>query len=157
MAKRRKKPTVRRDPPIAPTPETKAKMTADPLRVMVEKGFIDANGKRRYLTPEGEQSVDEIRKIWFAVCREVMSKGMSFGREPRGRAEMPEWIARAHAKVFLPWAEAHKGQMDLILSVVVDRLEPDAWLCHVVADALYDYARYRRAAEKSVDRAACAA
>ena len=133
MARRGRPP--KRDETTPPTPETLARMEQDPLRALIIEGLIDT---------AGERAADEIREIYTAVCRCVMRRQARYGQEfgmPSGvPVELPDALALAHAKVYLPWVHATKPTVvDATLSLVVDRV---AVQCSTaVAMALSNYAR----------------
>ena len=115
---------------ILPTPETKAKLTDDPLWPIVQPNSAL------------QDAAEEIGKIWFALTKQLFSKGMTYERREAGKAaEMPEGLAWAHAHVYVPWS-LHWGRVaGEVIDIVVDRqpvAEPER-----VRDALRDYARRR--------------
>ena len=134
MAKKRKRRNARRPDLIPPTPETKAKLEADPLRMMVEKGLIDS---------AGERAANEIAAVFYSVCRGVMRHAKPLGPYTPGIFEMADEIAEAHALRYLPWCRDNRPQtVSATIDLVVDRVAPkEGAVRDAVADALADYAR----------------
>lgn len=136
--RRKRREPVRVEDRVEATPETTAKLTADPLMAMVEAGQVDS---------AGERAASEIRAVYLAVCRAVMVRPTNLGGEfcapSRGKpAEIPESLARAHAERYLPWTRDHDPEtLDDLLRVVVEREPIAPWRRHDIAVALDDYAR----------------
>ena len=135
MAKKRRTRRTRREMRVyeetGPTAETKAKLEADPLRMLIDARFVNT---------DMERAAAEIRAVYLAIVREVMSKPQAFGRLPGGKAEMPDGLAEAHARRYVPWVADMGGEtVDLTLRIAVDR-QP-AYPVEPVIFALRDYAR----------------
>lgn len=118
----------------APTPQTRAKLTTDPLQSILAGADVSL-----------EHAADEIYSVYTAICRSVMSRTQAFGSRIPGRGELTDEIARAHAQTYLPWVAATGSNLvDLVLSVVVDRNEPPFGR-DAICRALQDYAQRMRA------------
>ena len=128
------------------TPETIAKLQPDPLQKMVQAGLIDSGGER---------AAEEIKCVYLAICRDVVSKNMQANGTARGRYRMSEELDRAHAETYLPWTrENRKSAVESTIDLCVDRKDPMSSLAeNAIAHALMDYAR-RMLGAKRVDRVA---
>lgn len=117
----------------APTAQTRAKLTADPLQAILAGQDVSL-----------EHAADEIYRVYTAVCRAVMGKTQAFGNRIPGLGELTDEIAWAHAQTYLPWVATTKPNLvDLVLSVVVDRQDPPFGK-DAIRRALGDYARRMR-------------
>jgi hypothetical protein len=116
-----------------PTPETVAKQRPDPLKALADLGRLDGAGLA---------AAYEIRDVYTAVCRDAMMTGMSYTRSSGGRrAEIPEELARAHARRYLPWvAETGSRIVDAVLRVVVEGEPPGGASEGEICRALRRYA-----------------
>lgn len=130
---------------VGPTPETLAKLRQDPLLALFERYESQNDGDEGAL----ERAADEIRAVYLAVCGMLMAGvggGHRYGQGPGGRREIPPFLAWAHARTYLPWANATKRTtLEAVINLVVERnlVHPD--LCIAAAAALADYAgRMRR-------------
>lgn len=140
MRRRRGRPP-RREAYPGPTPETRAKLTPDPLLALLESyGGGDA---------ALEMAAEEIRAVYHAVCGMLMAgigERYRHGRARGGRREMPSFLAWAHAQTYLPWADGTQpATLAAVIDLVVDRrpVRPD--IAPAVVAALRDYAgRMRR-------------
>tara|TARA_R110000751_G_scaffold11177_4_gene39946 strand:- start:342 stop:752 length:411 start_codon:yes stop_codon:yes gene_type:complete len=117
------------------TPETAAKLRPDPLQTLMRTANMG---------PAEERAAAEIRAVYIAVCRDVMGKVMSWtppGVDGRGRGEMSNGLAEAHAARFRPWTLAWRKYTTPILRLIIEREEPGMAFRPMVAMALRDYAR----------------
>lgn len=133
--RRRGRPSVREERTEA-TPETLAKLEPDPLQALLE-----AHAGREMV--ELERAADEIRAVFFAVCRAVMRKPASYGDHlPRSRGDMSEHLARAHTQTYLPWAQdQYPRVMEACIDLIVDRRPIYPAFNLEVLVALRDYAK----------------
>lgn len=115
------------------TPETRAKLEEDPLHRMVAAGMVDS---------AGERAAEEIKCVFLAICRDVIGKTMRHGVYARGKFEISDDLAHAHADRYLPWCRAHRpAVIEATIDLVVERKPPRSGLIlDGVADALADYA-----------------
>lgn len=118
---------------IGATPETRAKLEADPLHGMAVAGMIDS---------AAERAAEEIKCVFMAICRDVIGKTMRHGMYARGKFEISDDLAHAHADRYLPWCRANRRQIvEATIDLVVDRKLPGSGLVlAAVANALADYA-----------------
>lgn len=145
MAKRRNRQAKRREPVrrverIEPTPETKAKLTDDPLRKLVEPGPRGENPK---LSADGETAASEIAAVFFAVVQRLMPRRMKFTDPIQGVEDMPAELARLYNERYLPWARRTAPRtVAATIDLVVDRIEPaNEFTERAVIEALEDYAK----------------
>lgn len=120
---------------VGATPETMAKLEEDPLQRMAAAGMIDS---------AGERAAEEIKYVFLAVCRDVIARTMRPTiAYARGRFEIPDDLATAHAERYLPWCRAQRPRVvEATIDLVVERRLPrSGLLLDLVADALADYAR----------------
>ena len=121
-----------------PTPETLAKLAADPLWEMIhpKKGtpLVDT---------AGERAAEEIRAVYMAVVRGLMSRRPSVQRTDGSvPPEMPTELAEAHAQRYLPWVrETNPKVIALVIDLVVDRHPMGHWNRRICAGAIRGYAR----------------
>ena len=123
---------------VGPTPETLAKLQADPFNVLVILGMLDTAQRDAGL---------EIRAIWYAITGRLMAKCGE--RSPtRGGDGMSEKLAQAHALVYLPWARYWGRLIEEVIDLVVDARIPDQAATRAdlgnLGEMLEDYARRRR-------------
>ncbi len=120
---------------VGATLETRAKLKEDPLHRMALAGMIDS---------AAERAAEEIKCVFLAVCRDVIAKTMRPGLVySRGKFEIPDDLAHAHADRYLPWCRANRPAIvEATIDLVVERRPPQSGLVlNAVADALADYAR----------------
>jgi len=132
MSRRR---PVQKSERFGATPETASKLRPDPLQVLMRTANMG---------PAEERAAAEIRSVYLAVCRDVMGRVMSWtppGVDGRGREEMPNGLAVAHAVRFRPWSVAWRKYTTPILRLVVEREDPGMAFRPMVVMALRDYAR----------------
>jgi hypothetical protein len=118
---------------IGATPETRAKLLEDPLQRMVAAGMVDS---------AGERAAEEIKCVFLAICRDVIGKTMRHGMYARGKFEISDDLAHAHADRYLPWCRGNRPSIvEATIDLVVERKPPRSGLIlDGVADALADYA-----------------
>ncbi len=119
---------------IGATPQTSAKLEEDPLQRMVAAGMIDS---------AGERAAEEIKCVFLAICRDVIGKTMRPGVYTRGKFEISDDLAHAHADRYLPWCRTNRPPIvEATIDLVVERKPPKSGLIlDAVAVALADYAR----------------
>lgn len=134
--KKRRKPQRRERPEprrVGPTPETRAKALDDPLQQLVTDGKIDA---------AGERAAEEIRRVFLAVCRDVMAKISRPVPMAGGKAEMSDELDIAHSDRYLPWVrDTARNVVAATLDLVLERRKPAAFMEAAICRALQDYAR----------------
>ena len=139
-AKRRR---VNRSERVDPTPETVRHLQPDPLYWVLHNAWRhlgeDMDTANRRLA---EDAADEIRSVYLAVLKEVMSKNATYNKHRIGGAyELTERLARIHAKRYIPWTQRNaRNVVEGTITVVVDR-EPTLVEYPLIARALLDYAR----------------
>jgi hypothetical protein len=92
----------------------------------------------------GERAAEEIKCVFLAICRDVIRKTMRPSIVyARGKFEIPDDLAQAHAERYLPWCRDHRRQIvEATIDLVVERKPPATGLVlEAVADALADYAK----------------
>ena len=116
------------------TPQTRAKLTPDPLALILMGQDISL-----------EYAADEIYAVYTAICRSVMAKSPGFGQRIPGKGELTPEIAWAHSQTYMPWVkETGRNLVDIIISVIVDRNKPPFGRA-AIQRALRDYAQRMRA------------
>ena len=116
-----------------PTPETRDKLRPDTIQAMTAAGMIDDAGVR---------AIEEIRRVRAAIVYELEAKPNKFSNIARGIREMPDDVAEAHAKRYLPWAEETFPASKLVIAVVTEQAETKSpELQKSIADCIRDYAR----------------
>lgn len=135
---------------VGATPETRAKLSDDPLQRMAMAGMIDS---------AGERAAEEIKSVFLTICHDVIGKTMRHGLYARGKFEISDDLASAHADRYLPWCRSHRSAIvEATIDLVVERKPPRSGLVlNAVAAALADYAnrfdaKGRAAAEASFHR-----
>lgn len=141
--KKRGRP-ARQNDHVGPTPETLAKLRQDPLLALFERYDGGTGSEEGAL----ERAADEMRAVYLAVCGMLMAGiggGHRYGQGPGGRREIPPFLAWAHGRTYLPWANSLKRTtLEAVIDLVVDRtvVHPDRALAAVAA--LADYAQRMR-------------
>ena len=138
MKKRKRKPVrqrvrVRLFEKVEPTPETKAKLVDDPFQKLVEAGNIDA---------AGERAAEEIRRVFMAICRDVMAKISRPAPMAAGKVDMSDDLAEAHAERYLPWVrETGRNTVSATLDLLLEGRKPDEFSEIAICQALQNYAK----------------
>ena len=117
--KKRGRP-VRQDDHVGPTPETLAKLRQDPLLALFERYDGGTGSEEGAL----ERAADEIRAVYLAVCGMLMAGiggGHRYGQGPGVRREIPPFLAWAHGRTYLPWANSLKRTtLEAVIDLVVE-------------------------------------
>jgi hypothetical protein len=136
----RRRDRVKREERIEATPETRAKLTDDPIRKLVSPG---PRGERPKLSAGGESAAAEIRAVFLAVVQRLMPGRMKFVDPIQGVDDMPEALARLHRDNYLPWVRRTAPRtVAAVIDLCVDRIEPAGEFAEAaVIAALEDYAK----------------
>jgi len=136
-----------------PTPETAAKMAqqrdsdgvVDPLERLLRNAWAglspDIDTMNRSMA---QDAAEEIAAVYLAVVRDQLANNMKLSRQDAGRYEMPDPLARAHARKYLPWQKKNGAALvSAVIRLVVLREDVARQARPLVAAALLGYARMR--------------
>jgi hypothetical protein len=151
LAKRQTKrqPVYRSERAAGGTPETQAKLDADPLQHLLLNAWADkslfSSDRETWNRAAAERAAGEIQAVYRAIVRGMMLTAMKFSDSRAGKIDMPESLAVAHADRYLPWVRAvGPALVNTVIRVVVDR----RWIARInygpAGQALLDYAARMR-------------
>ena len=125
---------VNRSDRVRPTRATMKRLTPDPLQILTE---AEPDARKCGLMTE---AADEIGKVYMAIVGALMSKRSRLFDQTPGFEDMPEKLAIAHHKRYLPWVRRCGSQMtEAVLEIVIERRPVAKPPAEQLRKALLDY------------------
>jgi len=148
VARDRKRAARKRDAVISSdrfgaTPETRQRMTQDPLWLM----WRPEDGGKKLLGPGGIDAADEIIRVYksrYRIRVHQSQYGPEFGM-PSGQdndGDISEALVTAYHRRYLPWVRrTDRRVLEVTINLLLDREDTPRPVLEVIAAAIMDYMR----------------